>query len=85
MLGLGHIALEAGAIGLTVDPRLDQHHIRASDVYDVRAMLDRKFSRQELNTERFPTLRFWISPSQFRTHGMNSISGIARSERTSSY
>ena len=31
--GLGHIALEAGASGLTVHPRPDQRHIRFSDLH----------------------------------------------------
>ncbi len=32
VVGLGRIALQAGAQGLTVHPRPDQRHIRFSDV-----------------------------------------------------
>jgi pyridoxine 5-phosphate synthase len=34
--GLGQIALEAGASGLTVHPRPDQRHIRFSDLAPIR-------------------------------------------------
>lgn len=58
IVGLGRIALEAGASGLTVHPRPDQRHIRHGDVHDIRAMLDREFPDRELNVEGFPTPDF---------------------------
>ena len=58
IVGLGRIALEAGAFGLTVHPRPDQRHIRPSDVHDIRAMLDSEFPNSELNVEGFPTPEF---------------------------
>ncbi len=58
VVGLGRIALQAGAYGLTVHPRPDQRHTRPSDVRDIRAMLDREFPDRELNVEGFPTSEF---------------------------
>ena len=43
IVGLGRIALQAGAVGLTVHPRPDERHTRPSDVRDLRAMLDAEF------------------------------------------
>ena len=53
--GMGRIALEAGAAGLTVHPRPDQRHIRFTDVPDLRALLDDKFPDREYNIEGYPT------------------------------
>lgn len=53
--GLGRIALEAGAHGLTVHPRPDQRHIRFSDVPEIRALIDDSFPSAEFNIEGFPT------------------------------
>lgn len=58
IVGLGRIALQAGAIGLTVHPRPDQRHTRPSDVRELRAMLDNEFPDCELNVEGFPTPDF---------------------------
>lgn len=56
--GLGRIALEAGAHGLTVHPRPDQRHIRFSDVPDIRALIDDSFPAAEFNMEGYPTEDF---------------------------
>ena len=58
VVGLGRIALEAGAAGLTVHPRPDERHTRASDVRDLRALIDAEFPDRELNVEGFPDDRF---------------------------
>lgn len=58
VVGLGRIALEAGAVGLTVHPRPDQRHTRPSDVRNLRALLDTEFPDRELNVEGFPTKDF---------------------------
>lgn len=55
--GLGRIALEAGAQGLTVHPRPDQRHIRFSDVPVLRSLID-EFSEAEFNIEGYPTRQF---------------------------
>lgn len=55
--GLGRIALEAGAHGLTVHPRPDERHIRRSDVPEVAAVVG-DFSGAEFNIEGFPTPDF---------------------------
>lgn len=56
--GLGRIALDAGAHGLTVHPRPDQRHIRFSDLPEIRAMLDDEFPDRELNIEGYPSDEF---------------------------
>lgn len=56
--GLGRIALEAGAAGLTVHPRPDQRHIRFSDLPDLRAMIDDEYPDREFNIEGYPTEEF---------------------------
>lgn len=56
--GIGKIALEAGAAGLTVHPRPDQRHIRFADVPDLRALIDDEFPRAEFNIEGNPTQEF---------------------------
>lgn len=53
--GLGRIALQAGAHGLTVHPRPDQRHIRFSDLPEIRALIDDEFPRAEFNIEGYPT------------------------------
>ena len=53
--GMGRIALEAGAAGLTVHPRPDQRHIRYTDVPELRALIDDEFPDREYNIEGYPT------------------------------
>ncbi|WP_336056743.1 pyridoxine 5'-phosphate synthase [Nitratireductor sp. CH_MIT9313-5] len=53
--GLGRIALQAGAQGLTVHPRPDQRHIRFSDLPEIRALIDDEFPHAEFNIEGYPT------------------------------
>ncbi len=56
--GLGRIALEAGAHGLTIHPRPDQRHIRFTDVPELRALIDDEFPDREFNIEGYPTGEF---------------------------
>jgi pyridoxine 5-phosphate synthase len=56
--GIGAIALEAGAAGLTVHPRPDQRHIRFSDVPAIRALIDDRFAGCEFNIEGYPDENF---------------------------
>ncbi len=56
--GLGRIALEAGAAGLTVHPRPDERHIRRGDVTVLRTMIRRDFPGREFNIEGYPDARF---------------------------
>lgn len=53
--GLGRIALQAGASGLTVHPRPDQRHIRFTDVPAIRELIDDEFPHAEFNIEGYPT------------------------------
>lgn len=57
VVALGRRALEAGAGGLTVHPRPDQRHTRASDVHDLRKLITTRFPDRELNVEGFPDAR----------------------------
>jgi pyridoxine 5-phosphate synthase len=56
--GLGRIALEAGAYGLTIHPRPDQRHIRRTDVGEIRDLLRGEFPGREYNIEGYPTEDF---------------------------
>lgn len=56
--GLGRIALEAGAHGLTVHPRPDERHTRFSDLPELRALIDDEFPQTEFNMEGFPEETF---------------------------
>ena len=58
VVGLGRIALQAGAHGLTVHPRPDQRHTRFSDLPDLRALIDDEFPDAEFNIEGYPTEEF---------------------------
>ncbi len=58
VIGLGRIALAAGASGLTVHPRPDQRHIRFSDLPEIRALIDDEFPQAEFNIEGYPTEEF---------------------------
>lgn len=56
--GLGRIALQAGAHGLTVHPRPDERHTRHSDLPELRALIDDEFPEAEFNIEGYPTEEF---------------------------
>jgi pyridoxine 5-phosphate synthase len=56
--GLGRIALQAGASGLTVHPRPDQRHIRFSDLQPIRDLIDDEFPGAEFNMEGYPNEEF---------------------------
>ncbi|MEM9331625.1 MAG: pyridoxine 5'-phosphate synthase [Pseudomonadota bacterium] len=58
VVGLGKIALEAGAHGLTVHPRPDQRHTRFSDLPELRALIDDEFPDREFNIEGYPDEQF---------------------------
>jgi pyridoxine 5-phosphate synthase len=54
----GRIALESGAQGLTVHPRPDERHIRASDVPMLAAVMAGRRPALEYNIEGYPDERF---------------------------
>lgn len=56
--GIGRIALEAGADGLTVHPRPDERHIRRTDVFELAKLLRDDFPGREFNIEGYPTEDF---------------------------
>ena len=57
--GLALICLDAGAVGITVHPRPDERHIRASDVYELKALLNEPaYKGAEFNMEGYPEERF---------------------------
>jgi pyridoxine 5-phosphate synthase len=55
---LGRIALQAGAVGLTVHPRPDERHIRYTDVPVLRDLIRNEFKGREYNIEGYPDERF---------------------------
>ena len=59
VIGLGRIALAAGASGLTVHPRPDQRHVRFSDLPEIRALIDDEFPEAEFNIEGYPSDEFF--------------------------
>ena len=56
--GMGRIALQNGAHGLTVHPRPDQRHTRFTDVAELRALIDDEFPNCEFNVQGYPTEDF---------------------------
>lgn len=56
--GIGRIALEAGAHGLTVHPRPDERHIRKSDVPLLHDIIRKEFPGREYNIEGNPDAKF---------------------------
>ena len=59
VVAVGRIALQAGAIGLTVHPRPDERHIRRTDVHDLAALLrEPAWEGREFNIEGYPTEDF---------------------------
>lgn len=56
---LARICLDAGAVGITVHPRPDERHIRRTDVFDIKEMLQEPaFQGREFNMEGYPEERF---------------------------
>ncbi|KEC54579.1 pyridoxine 5'-phosphate synthase [Bartonella koehlerae] len=55
---IGHIALTAGATGLTVHPRPDERHVRFADLPDIRYLINSAFPTAEFNIEGYPSDRF---------------------------
>ena len=58
LVGLGRLALEAGAHGLTVHPRPDERHIRKADVPELTALIRTEFPDREFNIEGYPSPEF---------------------------
>ena len=67
--GFGHLALEFGAQGLTIHPRPDERHIRASDVPMLAELLKPHRPAIEFNIEGYPDDRLFgllqqVTPEQ---------------------
>ncbi len=58
LVGLGRIALQAGAVGLTVHPRPDERHICYADVPELAALIRSEFKDREYNIEGYPDEAF---------------------------
>lgn len=58
VIGMGRVALEAGASGLTVHPRPDQRHTRFTDVEGLRRLITEEFPDREFNVEGYPSEDF---------------------------
>lgn len=56
--GLCRVALDNGAVGITVHPRPDERHIRRGDVTDINRLLRTDYPGREFNIEGYPDERF---------------------------
>ncbi len=54
---IGRLVLDAGAAGLTVHPRPDERHIRRTDVFELKKLLD-NYPDAEYNIEGYPAEPF---------------------------
>lgn len=66
VVGMGRIALQAGASGLTVHPRPDQRHTRFTDVEALSRLINEEFPDREFNVEGYPTEDFLTLVEQHR-------------------
>lgn len=64
--GIGRMALQQGAHGLTVHPRPDQRHTRFTDVAELRQLIDKEFPHCEFNVEGYPTEDFLLLVEKHR-------------------
>jgi pyridoxine 5-phosphate synthase len=64
---LAAIALDAGAAGITVHPRPDERHIRASDVHELSALVRRR-PNAEFNIEGNPFHNLMAFVRELRPH-----------------
>lgn len=71
--GLGRIALEAGAAGLTVHPRPDERHTRRADLPAIRTLIDSEFPDREFNIEGNPTEDFMRLVEEIRPHQITLV------------
>jgi len=71
--GLGRIALQAGAYGLTVHPRPDERHIRRTDVGILRDMIAKDFPGREYNIEGYPDARFVKLVKEAKPHQVTLV------------
>ena len=55
---LCRVALDNGAVGITVHPRPDERHIRRTDVTDIARLLRADYPGAEFNIEGYPDERF---------------------------
>src|SRR5204863_9727109 len=64
--GLGRIALQAGAAGLTIHPRPDERHVRHADVPILRELIRKEFPTRQYNIEGYPDERVvkLVEPNQ---------------------
>ena len=73
VVGLGRIALDAGAAGLTVHPRPDQRHIRATDLAPLKALLTEEYPEAEFNIEGYPTPDFLKQVFEHQPHQVTLV------------
>lgn len=73
VVDLGRLALEAGAVGLTVHPRPDQRHIKLADVPDLMALITNEFPGREFNIEGYPTEAFMTLVETIRPHQITLV------------
>ncbi|WP_370234115.1 MULTISPECIES: pyridoxine 5'-phosphate synthase [Henriciella] len=73
VIGLGRIALEAGASGLTVHPRPDERHTRRSDLPELKALIRSEFPDREFNIEGYPSGDFLDLVEEIAPHQVTLV------------
>ena len=73
VVGLGRVALEAGAAGLTVHPRPDQRHITREDVPALMNLISSEFPDREFNMEGYPNEAFMTLVETIRPHQITLV------------
>lgn len=58
VIELSRVALDNGAVGITVHPRPDERHIRRTDVGEIAKLLRTDYPGREFNIEGYPDERF---------------------------
>ena len=68
------MVIAAGAHGITVHPRPDERHIRRTDVYELRELLDHgQYDATEFNIEGNPTPEFLQLVNEIRPHQVTLV------------
>ncbi len=73
VIGLSRIALDTGAIGITVHPRPDERHVRRTDCYDIAMLLRTAYPDREFNMEGYPDEAFLALVEDIRPHQVTLV------------
>ncbi len=73
LLQIANIVLDAGARGITVHPRPDERHIRRTDVYDLRDLINTRAPGVEFNVEGYPSADFLELVEDIQPHQVTLV------------